>query len=713
MSDRIKIHDLPGLLQYGTALNSYGDNVEAAAKDTERIFKDKSDGAESTAVLAFFERLNFLQQQVFYSAPSIIKLYGSNVTTFSNDVTGVGFNKKAWTWGDGKDSVKTILTGKQVDTIKTRFQAIQPLLDQATEKADFPEVNLEKRHLATATENLSTMASNRESTHTSVENAHTTFNTSLSTRISELEALNTIIERAKAVTAISPTVIFAAIKDQLLTEETMFYIDNIANETDARAVEAVLGGHPEILMQLDQNAISEGTYPSLASVMSVWYRRAADGNKEAIEIMNHYMDSFNGVDSTRVGDFVQKMMIGGIEASSMLEGKMTSLFDAGYALNSPELVEYQKQLDYFNLFNGLMKSVQYLEVGISVETVKISENPYTTYYKDINYDKNIKIKFENGIAVLTLTTYSYQSGVAQSDAQKHQMFEYIKKTPKKDLQIGFEKTTETWRSSTESNTFGVRGLEYSEKMEAYEEERKEAKKKFLKDMATAFADAAATAIAPEAYFANKVLQAALTVDASKAVNNSFKLYKKLDGSDPKVRIEKIKMGGVGLVSDGLSSYFENQKKLSEIDVKEDKAKFDRIQDYTNQGAWYLKKGSVKDKDSSIYTDFNADLRKRELNENGLKGYIKSSKINMKGLSVENYIDQKIDDMNANLDKKDQISDKVKKYAKGEGGLTLEEMSAKDLEQLDSVASGIQSNGSSNLEVYLNSTFEVGDKNEEK
>ena len=83
------------------------------------------------------------------------------------------------------------------------------------------------------------------------------------------------------------------------------------------------------------------------------------------------------------------------------------------------------------------------------------------------------------------------------------------------------------------------------------------------------------------------------------------------------------------------------------------------------------------------------------------------------LSVENYIDQKIDEMNANLDKKDQISDKVKKYAKGEGGLTLEEMSAKDLEQLDSVASGIQSNGSSNLEVYLNSTFEVGDKNEEK
>ena len=246
-------------------------------------------------------------------------------------------------------------------------------------------------------------------------------------------------------------------------------------------------------------------------------------------------------------------------------------------------------------------------------------------------------------------------------------------------------------------------------MEAYEEERKEAKKKFLKDMATAFADAATTAIAPEAYFANKVVQAALTVDASKAVNNSFKLYKKLDGSDPKNRIEKIKMGGVGLVSDSLSSIFENLEKLSEIDVKEDKAKFDRIQDYTNQGAWYLKKGSVKDKDSSIYTDFNADLRKRELDNNGLKGYINSSDIDLGGQSVENYIDKKIDDMNANFDKEDQISDKVKKYAKGEGGLTLEEMSAEELKQLDSIAIDIQDAGGSKLGEYLNSTFEIGDK----
>lgn len=707
MSDRIKIHDLPGLLQYGTALKSYGDNVEAAAKDTERIFRDKSDEAESTAVLAFFGRLNILQQQVFYSAPSIIKLYGSNVTTFSNNVTSIGFNKKAWTWGDGKDSVKTILTGKQVTTIQTRFQAIQPLLDQATEKADFPEVNLEKRHLATATENLSTMASNRESTHTSVENAHTTFNTSLSTRISELESLNTIIERAKAVTAISPTVIFAAIKDQLLTEETMFYIDNIANETDARAIEAVLSGHTEVLMQLDQNAISEGTYPSLASVMSVWYRRAANGNKEAIEIMNRFVDSFNGVDSSIVGDFSQKMMIGGIKASSMLEGEMTSLFDSGYALNSPELVEYQKQLDYFNLFNGLMKSVQYLEVGRSSELVQISKNEYTEYNYSIYYDKNIQIKFDNGTAELILTTYSYKSFNAQSDAQKQKMFDYIKETPKDKLWPGSNISTETWRSGTESATSGVHGIEYSKKMQAYEEERKKAKEQFIKDMVKAFADGATTALGPEVYFANKIVQAAITVDVPEASKNSFELYKELDGSNPKDKIEKRKKGGVVLGTDGITSYFKWQEKLGEISEKESKTKQDRFKEFTGHGAWYLEGGSKTNYDFEIYRDFSASLRQRELDTYGLKGYMNSSdyKWDKKGSDVETILDEKINKLNK-YEGKDaiEISDEVRKYVKGEGNLTLEKMSATQLDELDRVARSIQNDGGSNLFNYLETRF---------
>ena len=105
MSEVIKIHNLPGLANYGKALNDYGNNIEAAAKETERQFLTKTDDSVSDAVLAFFEELNILQAQVFYQAPAAIKQYGSYVQFFEDTVTGLGFDIKAWTWGEGKDTV--------------------------------------------------------------------------------------------------------------------------------------------------------------------------------------------------------------------------------------------------------------------------------------------------------------------------------------------------------------------------------------------------------------------------------------------------------------------------------------------------------------------------------------------------------------------------------------------------------------------------------
>ena len=55
MSEVIKIHNLPGLANYGKALNDYGNNIEAAAKETERQFLTKTDDSVSDAVLAFLK----------------------------------------------------------------------------------------------------------------------------------------------------------------------------------------------------------------------------------------------------------------------------------------------------------------------------------------------------------------------------------------------------------------------------------------------------------------------------------------------------------------------------------------------------------------------------------------------------------------------------------------------------------------------------------
>ena len=134
MSEIIKIHDLPGLGRYGKALKDYGNNIEAAAKETERQFITKTEESVSDAVLAFFEKMNTLQTQVFHQAPEIIKNYGANVQFFESTVSGLGFEVKAWTWDEGKNDVTQKLKVDQVDKIKEVMKSLQSLLDSATEK---------------------------------------------------------------------------------------------------------------------------------------------------------------------------------------------------------------------------------------------------------------------------------------------------------------------------------------------------------------------------------------------------------------------------------------------------------------------------------------------------------------------------------------------------------------------------------------------------
>ena len=701
MSEVIKIHNLPGLANYGKALNDYGNNIEAAAKETERQFLTKTDDSVSDAVLAFFEKLNSLQSQVFHQAPAAIKQYGSYVQFFENTVVGQGFDIKAWTWGEGKDTVVQKLKVEQVDKIKQLMDGLQPLLDSATEKASFPAVNLVARHLGTTQSNFDSLAENRTGTHVGIEAAHDLFSSNLSEVIANLDALTTVITHAKAAILVSPTTVFGAIQSGMLTRETMFYIDNIENATDAKAVEAALSGHPELLMQMDTNSISEGTYPSLASIMSDWWER------EDVGVLNRYLESFTNVDSVKVGDFSQKMMIGGMKASLILEGKMQAMYSEGATLDSPALVAKQKRLDALNGFNGLMKSVQVLEVGVSRESLKNPGNAEGQEYRYRYHKRNLSVAFDNGLGKLTLKTISFDALQPVSDDQRDSTFELVKNAPKDQL-LGMYRKEETFTSGTESATFGVRGIEYNEAMQAYEKEREEATKKFIANMVIMTADATTTIIAPEAYLANKVFQSVARLEGIKAAHNSYRLYKRVDGSDSSALKEKVKMGVAGAGADSLNAFFDWRKNLDEIDVKEETEKNKRLQDYTSQGQWYLKKGgNTIDHDSTIYRDFNAGLRQRELDENGLTGFIESSYSDYKGgkADIKQSIDVKIDDFNKNTKEEDKkISDEVRKYVKGEGSLTLDKMTSKQLNQFESVLGELENEGASHFSKYLDEKF---------
>lgn len=246
MSDVIKVHDLPGIARYATAIQQFSKNVEAAASETERQFNTKTGNGndKADALTAFFERLNSLQHQVFHTFPNHISYFAERVSNFENSVSGAGFDKEAWTSGTGMQDVGQKLTGEGADSqlyiVKDTIKNLQDLLDTATTALGIEKESLEATK--TAAEGSLTSAKNaRQATHNQVQSAHDTFNATLFEVLSGLMDLNNLIEKAQAKLAVAPSVVMDAIKNKTLTPDKIYYLDAVQNKTDAEIMTVILG----------------------------------------------------------------------------------------------------------------------------------------------------------------------------------------------------------------------------------------------------------------------------------------------------------------------------------------------------------------------------------------------------------------------------------------------------------------------------------------
>ena len=158
------------------------------------------------------------------------------------------------------------------------------------------------------------------------------------------------------------------------------------------------------------------------------------------------------------------------------------------------------------------------------------------------------------------------------------------------------------------------------------------------------------------------------------------------------------------ISDGVKAYVEHQSEMSKFDNDISEAKKDMMNKILDYGGWSLTPDGEKvlaDGRSGQYYDFNATLRSLELNEHGLMNYIEAEDISMDKL---NYAIDK------SIPKKDRNEyAKVISYVKGEdSGLTLETMSADQLEKFNNIISNIESDGMSKFGIYLTETYKEED-----
>ena len=66
MSDIIKIHNLPGIDDFGKSISEFSKSYSVAVSDTERKFSIKKNNSELDALEAFYKKLNILQEKVFH-----------------------------------------------------------------------------------------------------------------------------------------------------------------------------------------------------------------------------------------------------------------------------------------------------------------------------------------------------------------------------------------------------------------------------------------------------------------------------------------------------------------------------------------------------------------------------------------------------------------------------------------------------------------------
>lgn len=453
------------------------------------------------------------------------------------------------------------------------------------------------------------------------------------------------------------------------------------------------------------------------------------------EMWQHFTNALNDYSVERNQKFTNNILIG---EDRLAQTKLTDMYilyqkkPVEPVNGTPEQIEeynellkqynsmmaaHQKELSAINSNTALMYSLQVLEVGTSRDTkVNTSRRVLETYHRKtaasvtLNENGQFEISIKKGV-------YQFDVSTVQSSNEEKNL-----KLKDSDYKWGDSKN---YTATTEYTDFGMKPSEYSKKLKQLEADREKAHNEYKDKIAGAIGKTIMSFV-PYGSTAVSVIETlgALSTDGKdidvngvqsnltkgvKSGRDDFKKQYKLATGEsiPDSKLDKywghwskISSG----LSDGVKAYVEHQSAMSKFDndiTEEKKEMMNTILDY---GGWSLTPDGEKvlaDGRTGQYYDFNATLRSLELNEHGLMNYIESEHISMDKL---NYA------INKSIPEKDRTDyANVISYVKGEdSGLTLEKMSADELEKFNNIIRNIEINGMSNLGMYLHQTYEKED-----
>jgi len=460
MGTTIKVMDASLMKDYGNSVSNFASSVESATADTSRSFTTRVEGNYADAINAFFTKLNMLQTQVFEVAPSVLKTYGTSISSFTDAIQGEGFTSIAYT-SDAIHEMASELKGNQLEEANSVKAGIEAILEDIVAELGEGDSHI-NGFSESATHYMETAAKDRETTHNNIVTAHDLMSKEVKPATENFKSLKDIVDNAKVIVSISPQEIIDSIKHGALTAETMYYLDAVHTDEDVKAIKYLMsegsykdllndgsGRNPEGLEYEEKQKIFEslgklkGKKMSLAT-MAVIVRRF---EKEAINAeygmydgrLPHIEAFFRGMaeqDREGVQDYTARLSIASGDIAKGLRGKADAYvlnFSEGSGLTAQdylttlasgqgEIMQIDNRLQRLAKINNLFKFVYYSHLGTREDSTTYVGSGYekqTFSATSKNYLTNLRF---NALGEIELSTY--WNGLKTGDYNLQELYTY-------------------------------------------------------------------------------------------------------------------------------------------------------------------------------------------------------------------------------------------------------------------------------------------------
>ncbi|MGQ7461723.1 hypothetical protein ACTGZQ_04105 [Streptococcus suis] len=623
---RITITNLPGLSDYSSSISRFSENYRSAIGSTYRSFQMKVDGEQAEAISAFLAKLNQVQATVFEAYPTVLDSYAQALSRYEDQMSGFGFQTKAWTDDAGASSVSGKLTGEQIDHIQEVKSKLQSALDQASEALDMSDFSLTGKVSSIET-NLMEAGRRRTELDQKMQVAYDSFMRDLDVVSQNFEALKGSLANAQSVIQIPAASIATAIKNgSLAPGEVISYLDAVQTKEDATVLKAVLSRKVEDLKEvasLNPHSISDEGYKILAKEMSTWINSS---DKVGMKSMNVLINELGKKTVEDNAVFFDKLSVATTDIAYANEVALLTV------IYTDEFKDYQNLIDPFtkrelelNKFMGLIMGLQELKYGqTKIETPQWNNN--LNGFENVVQFHDVSGSFsydENGRLVLSMT--------------------HVNNSPELD-NLFSNKVTDTKyvELSTNLTSFILDGsfAEYNRLDYA----KKELVQKAITDTLLSIGEKAGDFLLPGSSTAFSILSSTISSDLNSVVSTLTDEMKDLGEEDARSRAINSVANASIKVSQIFSGLADAAYEYEKLTIAQQNEFLSIKAEFLGSGGYTISENSGKAVQQQPGTfDYRVSLRAQELDQHGVTSFItdSSNNVNFTVADYEKVLSEKV------------------------------------------------------------------------